>query len=322
MKHAHELAPSARTVHWGYFDGSLQPALTIQPGETVILHTLSGALEDCPAKEAGYSVAPDHIETCRTAERGPGPHLMTGPVAVAGAEPGDALKIEILDVKLRDDWGFNVIKPLAGVLREKYHELRRIFLSIDRERGIIRTPWDLEIAAHPFFGVMGTAPPCSWGRQTSIVPRAFGGNIDNKELTAGAVLYLPVFEPGGLFSAGDGHAAQGDGEVCLTAVETGLTGTFRIGLVKQAGLSMPRAETSSHFITMGFDDDLDDAARTALLDMIQLICGHSDLSEEDAYRLCSMVADLRVTQLVNQHKGIHAMLPRWALGGGSATQKR
>lgn len=320
MQHSHEIAPSARNVHWGYFDAALAPVVTIQPGETVVLHTLSGGMEDFPAKDAGFTVAPDHIETCRTAERGAGPHLMTGPVAVVGAEPGDALKVEILDVKLRDDWGFNVIKPLGGVLRERYQEIRRIFLSIDRARGIIHTPWGLEIPAHPFFGIMGTAPPRSWGRQSSIVPRAFGGNIDNKELTAGAVLYLPVFERGGLFSAGDGHAAQGDGEVCLTAVETGLTGTFRIGLVKRAGLSMPRAETSTHFITMGFDDDLDDAARTALSDMIRLIGERSNLTEEDAYRLCSMVADLRVTQLVNQHKGIHAMLPRWALASGQTSQ--
>lgn len=322
MERCYEIGPSARTVHWGYFDAALPSVVAIQPGDTVVLHTLSGGLEDCPAEGSGFTVAADHRETCRTAERGPGPHLMTGPVSVAGAEPGDALKIEIVDVQLRDDWGFNVIKPLVGVLREKYQEVRRIFLSIDRERRIIRTPWGLEIPAQPFFGIMGTAPPRSWGRQSSVIPRAFGGNIDNKELTAGAVLYLPVFEPGGLFSAGDGHAAQGDGEVCLTAVETGLTGTFRIDLIKKAGLAMPRAETSSHLITMGFDEDLDDAARIALCDMIQLIGERSDLSEEDAYRLCSIVADLRVTQLVNQHKGIHAMLPRWALAGERAPGRR
>ena len=188
------------------------------------------------------------------------------------------------------------------------------YLPIDRAAGTVLTPWGLEIPARPFFGVMGTAPPPHLGRLTSIVPGAFGGNIDNKELTAGSVLYLPVWTEGALFSAGDGHAAQGDGEVCLTAVETGLTGTFRIDLVKRAGLSFPRAETPGHLIAMGFDEDLDEAARMALIEMIGLITERTSLAEEDAYRLCSLAADLRVTQLVNRRKGIHAMLGRWALG--------
>ena len=322
MRAPEEVLPSARTVPWGYFDGALPPVATIRPGDTIVVHTLSGGPEDCPPEGTGFTVAGDHLDTCRTAERGPGPHLLTGPVAVIGAEPGDALKVEILDVALRDDWGFNVIKPLAGVLRERYQELRRIHLAIDKASATIRTPWGLEVPARPFFGIMGTAPPRSWGRQTSIVPRAFGGNIDNKELTAGATLYLPVFEPMALFSIGDGHAAQGDGEVCLTAVETGLVGTFRIDLVKGAGLARPRAETATHVITMGFDEDLDDAAKLALSDMIALICERSDLTEEDAYRLCSIAADLRVTQLVNQHKGVHAMLPRWALGSDRREDRR
>src|SRR5262245_66270 len=309
----YEITPSAAHVHWGYFDATIPPAVTIEPGATVTLHTLSGGPEDLPSKDSEFTVHQDHIETLRTAQRGPGAHLMTGPVAVADAEPGDALRVEILDVKLRDDWGFNVIKPLLGALPEDYHEVRRIFLGIDRERRIVKTPWLLEIPAQPFFGVMGTAPPRSWGRQTSVIPRAFGGNIDNKRLTAGSVLLLPVFEPGGLFSAGDGHAAQGDGEVCLTAVETGLTGTFRIDLVKNAGLTAPRAETSSHLITMGFHEDLDDAARMALREMIRLLGERRGMLAEDAYRLCSLVVDLHVTQLVNQHKGVHAMLPRWCV---------
>ncbi len=236
---------------------------------------------------------------------------MTGPVAVTGAMPGDALRVEIVDVRLRDDWAYNTLKPLLGALPDAVSETRRMHLEIDKAAKVIRTPWGLDIPAAPFFGVMGTAPPRAWGRLTSVIPRAFGGNIDNKLLTAGAVLYLPVFEPGGLFSVGDGHGVQGDGEVCLTAVETGLTGVFRIDVVKNAKLSLPRAETPTHHVTMGFNEDLDDAATTALRQMIDWIVAGSNLSFDDAYRLCSLVADLHVTQLVNQHKGVHVTLPKW-----------
>jgi acetamidase/formamidase len=164
---------------------------------------------------------------------------------------------------------------------------------------------------------MGTAPPAVWGRQTSIIPRAFGGNMDCKDLVAGATLHLPVFHPGGLFSVGDGHGAQGHGEVCVTAIETALTGVFRITLEKNTRLAAPCtapwAETPSHLITMGFDEDLDDAAKMALRAMIKLIERETGLSAEQAYMLCSVACDLHCTQLVNMHKGVHAMLPRWAL---------
>jgi acetamidase/formamidase len=140
------------------------------------------------------------------------------------------------------------------------------------------------------------------------MPSYFGGNLDNKELGAGAVLYLPVSVEGALFSCGDGHAVQGDGEVCLTAVETGLTGTFKIDLVKDAKLDAPYAETKTHLIAMAFDEDLDEAARVALRRLIALIVARTTLSDADAYQLCSLAADLHVTQLVNRSKGIHAMI--------------
>jgi acetamidase/formamidase len=307
----HELLPCAGTVHWGYFDGSLAPVLTIAPGDTVTIHSVSGGPEDLPPAGAKMTIRPEYADIHDKVPRGPGPHLLTGPIAVRGAEAGDALKIEILDVRLRDDWGFNCIKPLLGALPDATDELRRIHLPIDRSRQIVHTPWQIDIPAQPFFGIMGTAPPRSWGRQSSVVPRAFGGNIDNKLLTSGGTLYLPVFESGALFSIGDGHAAQGDGEVCLTAVETGLTGRFRIELLKCAHLSAPRAETAAEYISMAFHEDLDEAARNALRAMIEWIVETSDLTFEDAYRLCSLVADLRVTQLVNQHKGVHMTLPKW-----------
>ena len=156
----------------------------------------------------------------------------------------------------------------------------------------------------------GVAPPPAWGRITSIVPRAHGGNLDNKELIPGATLFLPIFVEGGLFSCGDGHGAQGDGEVCVTAIETALEGTFELILRPDLSLAYPRAETPTHFITMGMDPDLDQCVVVALRDMIKLICERSNLSREDAYTLCSLAADLRVTQTVNGSKGVHVMLDK------------
>jgi acetamidase/formamidase len=182
--------------------------------------------------------------------------------------------------------------------------------AIDRQRGVATLPWGSEIRLSPFFGVMGVAPPPVYGAVTSIVPREFGGNIDLKELVAGSTLYLPVWAKGALFSVGDGHGVQGDGEVCLTALETALSGTFRLTLRRDIKLKGPRAETPSHVITLGLNEDLDDAAKEALRRMIELIAETTGLAPADAYMLCSLGADLHVTQLVDGNKGIHAMLPK------------
>lgn len=301
------------TVHWGYFDAALEPVLTIRSGDTVTVETLSGQPETLPPEQSEFVLLPEHRAVLEATARGAGAHLLTGPVAVEGAVPGDALKIEIVDIRLRQNWGFNLIMPLLGTLPDDFPARRLIHPAIDPASGTIRMPWGLEFPAAPFFGCMGTAPPAEWGRVTSVIPRAFGGNIDCKDLVAGTTLHLPVWHPGGLFSVGDGHAAQGHGEVCLTAVETALTGTFRITLEKGSKLSSPWAETPSHVITLGFDEDLDAAARKALRAMIRLIGQETGLSPEDAYSLCSIACDLHVTQLVNVHKGVHAALPRWAL---------
>jgi acetamidase/formamidase len=141
-------------------------------------------------------------------------------------------------------------------------------------------------------------------------PRAFGGNMDNKELGPGTTVYFPIFVDGALFSAGDGHALQGDGEVCLTAIETALSGTFELIVRQDLTLSLPRAETAEMWITMGFDEDLDDAVKMALRDMIRLVAEVSGLRPQDAYSLCSIAADLRVTQTVDGNKGIHCMLAK------------
>ena len=157
---------------------------------------------------------------------------------------------------------------------------------------------------------MATSPPAAWGPVASPPPRRNGGNMDNKELVAGTTLYLPIHVDGALFSAGDGHGVQGDGEVCITAIETGLIGTFELHVRDDMALEWPLAETPTHMITMAFDPDLDDAVVIALRDMIKLICARTGISREDAYTLCSLAADLRVTQVVNGAKGIHVMLEK------------
>jgi acetamidase/formamidase len=158
------------------------------------------------------------------------------------------------------------------------------------------------------------APPYEFGRQGSREPREFGGNIDCKELRAGSVIYLPVWTGGALFSTGDGHALQGDGEVCGTAIETALTGTFDFVLRKDLLYRMPRAETTTHLITFGFDADLDDAARQSLREMIDWLVALLGISPGNAYTLSSIAADLRVTQTVNGVKGVHAMMAKELIG--------
>src|SRR5258708_22778685 len=155
---------------------------------------------------------------------------------------------------------------------------------------------------------MGVAPPPAWGRITSIVPRAMGGNLDNKELGAGAKLYLPVFVPGALFSCGDGHGVQGDGEVCITAIETALQGRFRLTLRKDIRLGYPRAETATHYITMAMHPDLDQCVVRALRDMIALLAEKRNLSPEDAYTLFTLTPDLRVAQTLNRANASHYII--------------
>ena len=183
-------------------------------------------------------------------------------------------------------------------------------LPIDAGTRRARMPWGQELELQPFFGNFSVAPPRAWGRLSSKEPRAFGGNMDNKELRAGTTLYLPVFNEGALFFAGDGHAVQGDGEVCITALETGVTGTFRLTLRKDMEIKWPFAESATHLMSIGLDEDLDDAARQAVREMVKHICARTNLTRNEAYMLCSLAGNLRVTQLVDGNKGIHAMLDK------------
>jgi acetamidase/formamidase len=237
-------------------------------------------------------------------------HILTGPVAVTGAMPGDALQVDILDISLSQDWGFNFIAPLKGTLPNDFQSTHQTIIPLDATRGVATLPWGLELKLAPFFGVMGVAPPPNWGRISTIEPRVHGGNIDNKELVAGTTLYLPVFAEGALFSCGDGHGAQGDGEVCVTAIETALRGRFRLSVLKDHNLTYPQAETPTHYITMGMAPDLDRCVEMALRDMIELVSKRAGISRENAYMLCSLAGDLRITQTVNREKGVHMMMAK------------
>jgi acetamidase/formamidase len=305
----HCLPASVETCHWGVFDAGAAPVLRVDSGDRLTIETVSGGPEALPP--AGFHVPPELLDIhARSVRHMPG-HILTGPVFVNGAEPGDTLEVRIIDVRLRQDWGYNAIRPLAGTLPDEFDTTSRLLnIPLDAQRMTARLPWGLDLPLHPFFGVMGVAPPAHWGRINTIVPRAHGGNLDNKELGAGASLFLPVHVAGALFSCGDGHAAQGDGEVCTTAIETGLQGEFELLLHKNTGLAYPRAETPTHLITMGMAPDLDQCLAIALRDMIALLGERAGLSREDAYTLCSLAVDFRVTQTVNVHRGVHAMLAK------------
>ncbi|MCB1549498.1 MAG: acetamidase/formamidase family protein [Hyphomicrobiaceae bacterium] len=306
----HHLPAGPESVHWGNFDARLAPVLTVASGDTVTIETVSGGPEVMPPAGSGLDIPPE-LSAIHQAMRPTLPgHIVTGPVAVTGARPGHVLQVDILEVKPRQAWGYNRIRPLAGALPDDFHETRLVHIPIDRARGVGLLSWGAEVPLKPFFGVMGVAPPPAWGAVSTIQPRRNGGNLDNKELVAGTTLYLPVHAEGALFSTGDGHGAQGDGEVCVTAIETALSGTFRFTVRPDMTLTWPRAETPTHVMTMAFDPDLDSAARTALRDMISLISATRGLSREDAYMLCSLAADLRITQMVNQNNGVHVMLER------------
>lgn len=315
MATQHRLTSKPEHLHWGAFSAEFPAVLEIESGDQVVIETISGGNNQVPP-EKRHELLPDHAAFLANDRKPilPG-HILTGPVAVRGAEPGDVLEVRVIDVQLRQDWAWNMIAPLKGSLPEDFSENRVIRIDLDNEAGTATPPWGIELPVSPFFGVMGVAPPPEWGTITSIVPQLHGGNLDIKEFGPGATLYFPVFNAGGLFSTGDGHALQGDGESCLSAAETALIGTFEFHVRKDISVTMPRAETDTHYFTLGVDVDLDQAAKKALRDMIVLITERTNLSRQDAYSLISLAGDVRISQLVNVNKGCHVMLPKTALHG-------
>jgi acetamidase/formamidase len=309
----HTLRASPETVRIGVFNALFPPVMTIESGDRVEVQCVSGRESVMPPADAPFTIPPELSAIIAANPGVQAGHIVTGPIAIAGAMPGDTLEIRIEKIIPGADWGYNMIRPLAGTLPEDFHETTLMHIPVDSGRGVCSLPWGTELNLAPFFGVMGVAPPPEFGPIMSKEPRIHGGNLDNKEMTAGSTLFLPVWVPGANFSVGDGHGVQGDGEVCVTALEMCLTGTFTFILHKGMALKMPRAETPTHFISMGLNEDLDQAMKQALREMIAFICSRSNLSREQAYSFCSLAVDFHVTQTVNGEKGVHGMLKKGLL---------
>ncbi len=289
--------------------------LTVHSGDTVVVHTL---LTNSPTGLERNGVPPDQVEASLrdvyanvpASARGPGGHILTGPIAIEGAEPGDTLEIRILKIDLAIPYAYNGFRFGAGILTDDFPYARTKIIPLDKARMVANFGPGIAIPLHPFFGSMGVAPPPSFGRYDSTPPTVIGGNMDNKELVAGATLYLPVFNKGALFEVGDGHAGQGNGEVDVTAMETSLVGTLQFVLHKGEKLANPRAETPTHYIAMGFDDDLSIAAHKAVAEMVAFLVAKKGLSRDDAYMLVSVAGDADITEVVDRNKGVHVMMPK------------
>ncbi|WP_187970831.1 acetamidase/formamidase family protein [Aquibium microcysteis] len=314
----HTLDATPLTIRRGVLDGSFPPVLTIRSGDTVTIQTVSGNEHALPPAGSGFDMPAGLTDILAAVPPGTGPHIVTGPVAIEGAEPGDMLEVRIDRIELGMNWGYCLFRPLAGTVPDAFPYRELSYIPIDMEKRTCTLPWGPELPLAPFFGVMASGPKPSYGPLSTKEPRDFGGNLDNKELTAGSTLFLPVWVPGANFIVGDGHGVQGDGEVCVTALETSLTGTFTFVLHKGGGaenpkLRFPRAETPTHYLSMGIDEDLDVAMREAVLEMIAFICERTGWSRGDAYKSCSLAVDFHVTQTVNGEKGVHGMLRKGLL---------
>jgi acetamidase/formamidase len=308
----HEVKLIPRNVHWGYYSRGLQPILRIAPGDTVRVETMvAGGLERLRIAGVPDAEIPDSLKEVERAvtDRGPGVHPLTGPIYVEGAAPGDTLEIRIVGFEYLHPYGVSGFVPTGGSLPDDFPYDHFKLFRFDTAAGTASFRPGVVLPLAPFFGSIGVALNVP-ARIPSGPPGAHTGNIDNKHLVAGTTLYVPVHVPGAMLSMGDAHAMQGDGEVSLTAVETSVRGTVEVHLRKGERLRWPRAETPTHFITMGLHPDLDEAARMATREMIDYLVSAKGIPREEAYILISVAVDLHVTQLVDGTKGIHAMLAK------------
>ena len=311
----YELKVTPQTVAWGHYDATDKPVLTIKSGDTVVMHTL---LTNSPTGLEKAGVAPGDVEpelravydAVPPSARGPGGHILTGPIAIEGAEPGDTLEVRIRRIDLAIPYSYNAFRYGAGFLTDDFPYARVKIVPLDRKRMVALFAPGIEVPLAPFFGSMGVAPPPSFGRYDSAPPTINGGNMDDKALVAGTTLYLPVHAKGALFQAGDGHAAQSNGEVDITALETSLVGTFEFILHKGVKTSYPRAETPTAYIAMGFDDDLSNATRKALRNAVDFLVAEKHMGRDDAYMLLSVAGDVEITELVDRNKGVHVVIPK------------
>ena len=314
----HHLAATPKTVVWGHYSAATPPVLRVRDGDSVVMETVSGNPARLEAAGLAAGEIPEALRAinAEVKDRGPGGHILTGPLFIEGAEPGDTLEVRIKAIEMPVAWAYNSFRPGAGFLPDEFPFARTKIIRLDRARGVARFAPGIEIPLRPFFGSLGVAPPEANGRVNSGPPWIHAGNMDNKELVAGTKLYVPVHASGALFQAGDGHAGQGDGEVDITALETPLTGTFEFHVLKNRRIKWPRAETPSHWIAMGFHEELKEAAQIALREALDFL-QEKGLSREDAYMLASVAVDLRITQLVDGKVGVHAVIPKALFTGGA-----
>lgn len=299
------------TVIWGNYWSENKPVLKIKSGDYVNVHTL---ITSNPERLEAAGVAPNQVEkelrqVQAVKDRGPGGHVLTGPIYVEGAEPGDVLEIKLKSIQLAIPYGYNAIGS-SGFLSDEIFDRKMRIVPLDTVKMIGHFAPGIEIPLHPFFGSMGVAPPAEAGRWNSAPPWIHAGNLDNKELVQGTSLFIPVFVKGALFEIGDGHAAQGNGEVDITAIETSLKGKLQFIVHKGKSLEWPMAETATHIITMGCDRDLNKATHIAIWQMIKYLEREKGMSQTDAYMLCSVAADVDITELVDGNVGVHVMLPK------------
>ena len=307
------LSATPTTVAWGYYWSKAKPVLTVHSGDSVRVHTLSTCGPPERLKGLGVAEIPPEVTAIYDAkdiDKGPGGHILTGPIAIAEAEPGDVLEVRIEKIDIDVPWACNGFGAGRGYLPDDYPYGKMSLIPLDREKMLAHFAPGIELPLHPFFGSIGDAPPESAGRWNSAPPWMHGGNMDNKELVAGTTLYLPVHVAGALFEVGDGHAGQGNGEVDITALETMLSGTFHFIVHKDRHLLWPMAETPTAWITMGFSENLDEATHMALHNMFDFLEQEKHLTRDQAYQLSSVAVDLDITQLVDTKVGVHAMLPK------------
>jgi acetamidase/formamidase len=323
-EHYVRLTPANAVI--GNFPTQKAPILTVKSGDTVRIDTGGGNRwqEEDPfewLKEQHIAVTPAQamairetqevlLKTKRYADINTG-HILVGPIAVEGALPGDTLEVRILSVVPRIPYGTVGMRPGRGGIPDSVPEPYTKIVSLDLKRNVGVFEPGVEVPLAPFMGVMGTLPPDVDGpNRRSGPPGAFGGNLDCKELVAGTTLFLPVFHPGGLFFTGDAHAAQGDGEVTVSAIETANTVVVKFIVQKGRTLLAPRAESATHYIAFGLDPDLNKAMQMAIHETNTYLGELQGLDFFRAFALSSIAVDFRVTQVVDDTKGVHAMIPK------------
>jgi acetamidase/formamidase len=310
----HRLLATPETIAYGWYDAAATPVLRIASGDIIDVDTL---LTNTPMGLRRSGVPEDQIQDSLkkitdafqqgNPKRGPGGHILTGPVFVEGAEPGDALEVKILSIDLAIPYGYN---GCSGYVRENCTPGPSKIIPLDAKTMTATFAPGIVIPLRPFFGSMGVAPPPEAGRVSSNPPGTHAGNLDNKSLVAGTTLYIPVHAPGALFEIGDGHAAQGDGEVDQTAIETSLRGRLQLTVRKRMSLNFPRAETPTDYISMATDEDLVKATKGAIQEMVDFLVAEKHLDKMAAYQLTSVAGNVAMTQLVDGKVGVHVKMPK------------